>query len=263
MLCIIGIMRSQIKISSLVRRLWYLARRQSPIRTLDEIAALRKVDAKAIGDDIAHYDTRVAAQNGDLAKLALEQKLVDELATRAITSRAWNDPYRFYPRAVPLVAAAGVEIDLAPVFLQANLSPGLLAGTGGGATSYLDAAATAGLRTRAGLQAHLSDDTIRMADACGRLVYVVAHAARQHNLQDTPEARILAGTANALADIVAAPGSLEQHRASVLSGLSACERLLPQLHTWALALGAQELDGILGTRDFTTGDVRAALGVGS
>lgn len=119
----------------------------------------------------------------------------------------------------------------------------------------------AALRTRAGLQAHLSDDAIRMADACGRLVYVVAHAARQHNLQDTPEARILAGTANALADIVAAPGSLEQHRASVLSGLSACERLLPQLHTWALALGAQELDGILGTRDFTTGDVRAALGV--
>ncbi len=50
---------------------------------LDEIAALRKLDAKAIGDDIAHYDTRVAAQNGDLAKLALEQKLVDELATRA------------------------------------------------------------------------------------------------------------------------------------------------------------------------------------
>jgi len=50
---------------------------------LDEIAALRKVDAKALADDIAHYDTRVAAQDGDLANLALEQKLVDELATRA------------------------------------------------------------------------------------------------------------------------------------------------------------------------------------
>ena len=62
----------------------------------------------------------------------------------------------------------------------------------------------AALRTRAGLQAHLSDDAIRMADACGRLVYVVAHAARQHGLQDTPEARILAGTANALAASLAA-----------------------------------------------------------
>lgn len=50
---------------------------------LDEIATLRKTDASKLGDDIAHYDARVQAQGGDLAKLALEQKLVDELATRA------------------------------------------------------------------------------------------------------------------------------------------------------------------------------------
>ena len=50
---------------------------------LAEIAALRKLDVAAIGDDIAHYDERVAAHAGDLAKLALEQKLVDQLATRA------------------------------------------------------------------------------------------------------------------------------------------------------------------------------------
>jgi len=49
---------------------------------LAEIAAERKVDAAAINDDIAHYDDRVAAHQGDLAKLALEQKLVDQLATR-------------------------------------------------------------------------------------------------------------------------------------------------------------------------------------
>ncbi|HKE49806.1 MAG TPA: signal peptide peptidase SppA [Rhodanobacteraceae bacterium] len=50
---------------------------------LAEVAGLRKIDAAAISDDIAHYDERVAAQKGDLAKLALEQKLVDQLATRA------------------------------------------------------------------------------------------------------------------------------------------------------------------------------------
>ena len=50
---------------------------------LAEIAGLRKIDANAIGEDIAHYDERVAAHQGDLAKLALEQKLVDQLATRA------------------------------------------------------------------------------------------------------------------------------------------------------------------------------------
>jgi len=50
---------------------------------LGEIAGLRKIDAAAINDDIAHYDERVAARAGDLAQLALDQKLVDQLATRA------------------------------------------------------------------------------------------------------------------------------------------------------------------------------------
>ena len=50
---------------------------------LNEIAALRKLDAAKISDDIAHYDERVTAQQGDLAHLALDQKLVDKLATRA------------------------------------------------------------------------------------------------------------------------------------------------------------------------------------
>ena len=50
---------------------------------LAEISGLRKIDANTISEDIAHYDERVAAHSGDLAKLALEQKLVDQLATRA------------------------------------------------------------------------------------------------------------------------------------------------------------------------------------
>ena len=50
---------------------------------LAEISGLRKIDATTISEDIAHYDERVAAHSGDLAKLALEQKLVDQLATRA------------------------------------------------------------------------------------------------------------------------------------------------------------------------------------
>ncbi len=49
---------------------------------LGEISGLRKVDAATISEDIAHYDERVAAHGGDLAKLALDQKLVDQLATR-------------------------------------------------------------------------------------------------------------------------------------------------------------------------------------
>lgn len=50
---------------------------------LSDIAGLRKLDAVALSDDIAHYDERVAAHQGDLAQLALDEKLVDQLATRA------------------------------------------------------------------------------------------------------------------------------------------------------------------------------------
>ncbi|MDR2013429.1 MAG: signal peptide peptidase SppA [Rhodanobacter sp.] len=49
---------------------------------LDEIAVLRNIDAAKIDDDIAHYDERVAHYSGNLAQLALDQKLVDQVATR-------------------------------------------------------------------------------------------------------------------------------------------------------------------------------------
>ena len=49
---------------------------------LADIAAARKLDAKAIAAQIDDYATAIKSVNGDLAKLALEQKLVDRLATR-------------------------------------------------------------------------------------------------------------------------------------------------------------------------------------
>jgi protease-4 len=58
---------------------------------LAEVAGLRKIDAASISEDIAHYDERVAAQQGDLAKLALDQKLVDQLATRADARKLLRD----------------------------------------------------------------------------------------------------------------------------------------------------------------------------
>jgi len=50
---------------------------------LDEVAGLRGLDASAIAHDIAGIDRLVVAYRGDLAKLALERKFVDKLATRA------------------------------------------------------------------------------------------------------------------------------------------------------------------------------------
>lgn len=105
---------------------------------LGEIANLRKIDAAKIGEDIAHYDERVAAQGGDLAKLALEQKLVDQLATRAEVrallraqgAAEGNDSFRqidfkkylgtLAPENLPGVGAAQVAV----VVAQGEIVPG-------------------------------------------------------------------------------------------------------------------------------------------
>ena len=115
------------------------------------------------------------------------------------------------------------------------------------------------LRTRAGIHAHIGNDAAQLADAMGRLVYTVAHAAGLHSLGDTPEARILMGTANALADVAATPAALDHQRAAITSGLAAIERLLPQLHEFSLAAGALELDALLQRGHMGTASVERAL----
>ena len=118
------------------------------------------------------------------------------------------------------------------------------------------------LRTDASLQAYMGGDAARIASMAGRLVYVVCHAAGHHGLGETPEARILAGTANALAELAESPASLERQRGAVISGLAAIDRLMPELSTWALAAGALQLDQLLAsTAGMGTADVRRALGM--
>lgn len=118
------------------------------------------------------------------------------------------------------------------------------------------------LRTDTALHAYAGDDAARIASMAGRLVYIVCHAAGLHGLGETPEARILAGAANALADIAGTPDELQRQRGAVIAGLSAIDRLMPRLHTLSLASGAMELDMLLSqTAGMGTGDVRRALGL--
>ena len=118
------------------------------------------------------------------------------------------------------------------------------------------------LRTEAGLQTYMGGDAARIANMAGRLVYIVCHAAGMHGLGETPEARILAGTANALADIAETPAELDKQRGAVIAGLSAIDRLMPSLHTFSLAAGALELDNLLHSANgMGTADVRRALGM--
>ena len=120
------------------------------------------------------------------------------------------------------------------------------------------------LRTEAGLQTYMGGDAARIANMAGRLVYVVCHAAGHHGLGETPEARILAGTANALADIAGTPAELNHQRGAVIAGLQAIDRLMPKLHTFSLAAGSMELDNLLHSANgMGTSDVRRALGMQS
>ena len=118
------------------------------------------------------------------------------------------------------------------------------------------------LRTDTGLQAYMGDDAARVANMAGRLVYIVCHAAGVHGLGETPEARILAGTANALAYIAGTPAELERQRGAVIAGISAIDRLMPKLHTLSLAAGAMELDRLVNnTEGMGPKEVRQALGM--
>ena len=118
------------------------------------------------------------------------------------------------------------------------------------------------LRTDTGLQAYIGEDAARVANMAGRLVYIVCHAAGVHGLGETPEARILAGTANALADIANTPEELDRQRGAVIAGLSAIDRLMPKLHTLSLAAGAMELDRLVNnTGGMGPKEVRQALGM--
>ena len=115
------------------------------------------------------------------------------------------------------------------------------------------------LRTTAGIHAYMGNDAAQVADAMGRLVFTVAHATGMHGLGDTPEARILLGTANALGDVAATPAALEQQRAAITSGLAAIERLAPQLSDSSMAAGALELQYLLQRGDLGTAQVEQAL----
>lgn len=112
---------------------------------LGEVAALRKLDASALQADIAAYDERIVAVQGDLAKLALDQKLVDRLATRAEARQwlrdqgvpaegdsfrqiAWTDYLQRQPPANPLATQRVAVVVAEGEILAGEQPPGSIGG---------------------------------------------------------------------------------------------------------------------------------------
>jgi hypothetical protein len=118
------------------------------------------------------------------------------------------------------------------------------------------------LRVTASLHAYTGDNVNELANLGGRLAYMTAYACGCTALTDDhgPDVNILRGMSEALGDLVAQPSALELHRPSIISGLAAIERLLPDLPDWTLAAGALNLEHLLATTaGVGTADVRAAI----
>lgn len=122
-----------------------------------------------------------------------------------------------------------------------------------------------GLQIDAGLHCWTGNNASTMVNTCGRLLYIVAFAARAAGVShDYPDLRILRGMSEALGDLAGDLHAIERHRASIQSGLSAIDRLLPLCTLGALLEGAHELEQRLNSvRGMGTQDVRELTGVGA
>ena len=118
----------------------------------------------------------------------------------------------------------------------------------------------AALKTGAALHAYTGSNVPALCNLAGRLIFIVCHAAQVHGLEQSPEARILASTANALGDLNECPEIIEKQRASIVAGLAAIDRIMPRLHTYSLADGALLLEELLSSgAGIKTSDIARAL----
>lgn len=91
----------------------------------------------------------------------------------------------------------------------------------------------------------IGNDSDKMVNGAGRYFYVVLGACAAHLDvlgEDDPDIRILRGAVNALHEQAEVPEIAEERRAAILSGLQACERLMPELSQRALSDAALDME---------------------
>lgn len=102
------------------------------------------------------------------------------------------------------------------------------------------------LITMADMQASWGDSPAQTVDRCGRVLFVVSFATGRCNVpDDLPEVRILRAMCNVVEQLALDHSTLDQHRATLSSGLQAVQRLLPRLNLWSIAEGSLVLDHLL------------------
>ncbi|WP_213956316.1 hypothetical protein [Variovorax sp. dw_954] len=96
---------------------------------------------------------------------------------------------------------------------------------------------------RAQIHAVLSDNSDEFVNAAGRMLFVVLGALIAEEVDpEMPEVRIVRGACNALYEQAGEPTITPERRASIRSGLEACDRLIGALERRSLAASACELE---------------------
>lgn len=96
---------------------------------------------------------------------------------------------------------------------------------------------------RAQIHAILGDDSDQFVSAAGRVLFVVLGALMAEDIDhDLPDVRIARGACNALYEQAGQPTIDPVHRASLRSGLEACERLVDGLQRKSLIDAACDLE---------------------
>lgn len=105
------------------------------------------------------------------------------------------------------------------------------------------------------IHALIGGDSDKLAGGAGRIFYVTLGGciASGIGMEDT-DVRILRGACNALEEQAEQPEVDENRRASIVSGLHACDRLLPRLSQKGLAESALQMDLMLKYRSVMTTD---------
>jgi hypothetical protein len=101
----------------------------------------------------------------------------------------------------------------------------------------------------------IGQDGIQLVNGAGKIFFVVIGACIEHQVDpESPDLRILRGACNALAEQAEVTKVDEGRRASIISGLQACDRLLAQLSQKALGDTALKLQVLLHARDVRFAD---------
>lgn len=115
------------------------------------------------------------------------------------------------------------------------------------------------LKTEAGLHAYLGEDTAKLLNSAGRVLFITAFAIGKAKVTD-PDVNIILGASSALGDVFSLPASLEQHRPAICAGILAAGRLLPKLTEDDLANGEFRLHALLNSAEgLTLGHITKAI----